>query len=1278
MRKFVPVIAIVMLLGLMLSGFTQNQAAAQPNASQPQQSASQAQQNVVQPQQNVKPGHLILDGAGAQPFVPKGPIDYRSQPLPGAPNPPATFTNYRAVTDDNSICNTTHTNCSQHEPYIAINPNNPLNIVAASKDWRPADGNQKHIWIYTTMDGGVTWANQGITYPVGSGVVNSSDVIIQWDASPAFSNTVYVNPLVYNATQLGNYVTKSTDGGLTWGTAVRVDSFSDDKNWMNIDKNPSSPYFDRLYVCWWDTSGNNDYCSYSADHDVTWSAPVLWGTINQGFVYPVIQPNGTLDVFYNNNTLDLVRSTDGGNTFGAPITAANITGVYGNRGSRAWRVNSMQAAAAGPEGNLYLTWLDDRNEATTGWDIYFTRSTNNGTTWSAPQKVNDDTQNRDQFEPAINVAPNGRVDIAWMDMRNDPANTLSDVYYSSSSDGGLTFSANQRVTDVNFNLNDGIPSDSNGCAGDYMGLSSTNNDVWVVWSDTRNSDGHGSHAQDAYTGHMHIDTGTPTPTVTGTPPTNTPTGTATNTPLATNTPSATPTPCGPDAIVNGGFETGTFAPWVISDTNNTPTVVMTQAHSGTHSALLGALAAPEPLGDSTIYQTVAVPAGGTMLSYWYYPTTADTIAFDWQDAYVENSSGTILATIMHIADNTQTWTNQTFDMTPYAGQTVRIVFLVHEDGFGDITSMYVDDVSLRQATSCGTVTGTPATSTPINTATSTPTPSSTPCFSAWYQDSTLPQAVAGEAAVTIGNYIYEAGGYDGSHAITAASRYNGSGNWQPIASLPIATTDAAAVTDGSKFYVIGGLVNGVATNNVQVYNPTTNSWSMGNPSPLAQGNAAATYINNIIYVFGGNVSGVASNTVQIYDTTTGGWTTGAAMPQGKAFESAIFTGDALVPVAGGIDNHGRPTNLVLGYDYSDNRWGRSGNSPDESVGQLPEIWWGAASATINNQLFMFGGVNAGNVVSNKAIYYEPADQTWHYTPGLNVATYKSGGAALNGHLYILGGSTSFGTLTPTNRVERYDAPACTPTPQPSNTATVQTTNTPLATSTPGGPTNTMVPATSTPAPPTVTPGGPTNTPVLPTVTPTDCPNPFTDVTGNLFYTAIHYLNCRGVVNGTDQTHYSPAGTSTRGQFAKVVVLGFGTPLFTPTTQDFVDVPPSYFAYLYIESGFHAGILSGFDPASCAAHGLGTPCYLPNQAITRGQLTKLVVNAGGYTLITPTGGQQDFTDVPTSNVFYVSIETAYHAGIINGYPNHTFLPNANIRRDEMAQIVYEGILHRPSR
>ncbi len=195
----------------------------------------------------------------------------------------------------------------------------------------------------------------------------------------------------------------------------------------------------------------------------------------------------------------------------------------------------------------------------------------------------------------------------------------------------------------------------------------------------------------------------------------------------------------------------------------------------------------------------------------------------------------------------------------------------------------------------------------------------------------------------------------------------------------------------------------------------------------------------------------------------------------------------------------------------------------------------------------------------------------------------------------------------------------------------------------------------------------------PTPTPqaTVCANPFSDINGNVFFVAINTLYCHGVINGTDSSHFSPAGTATRGQFAKVVVLGFGTPFYTPATPDFTDVPTSYFAYTFIESGFHAGILSGYDANTCHLHNLSAPCYLPNVPITRGQITKLVVNAAHYTLVTP--GGQTFSDVPPSNVFYLAIETAHAKGVINGYPNGTFQPNNNVRRDAMAQIVYKGTI-----
>ena len=193
-----------------------------------------------------------------------------------------------------------------------------------------------------------------------------------------------------------------------------------------------------------------------------------------------------------------------------------------------------------------------------------------------------------------------------------------------------------------------------------------------------------------------------------------------------------PTPCDSGIIQNGGFETGDFPPWVMLDQNAPPVVTTTQAHSGTYSGFVGD--APdgfcgspggEANGDSSFYQEFTVPAGTSTLSFWHWDCTTDSITFDWQDAYITDTSGTILQTIFHQCNDTETWLNAQVDMSSYAGQTVRVEFLVHEDGFGDLTGMYVDDVQLLVP--CETPTPSPSPSpTPTATATATPTPTSTP------------------------------------------------------------------------------------------------------------------------------------------------------------------------------------------------------------------------------------------------------------------------------------------------------------------------------------------------------------------------------------------------------------------------------------------------------------------------------------------------------------------------------------------------------------------------
>jgi Bacterial Ig-like domain len=176
--------------------------------------------------------------------------------------------------------------------------------------------------------------------------------------------------------------------------------------------------------------------------------------------------------------------------------------------------------------------------------------------------------------------------------------------------------------------------------------------------------------------------------------------------------------CNSSLVQNEGFETGSFSPWAIDGFSNTPVVTTDNPHSGTFSALAGRVSGSEPNGNSSFYQQIGPVPANAILSFWHWDYTTDTIAFDWQDAYITNTNGVILQTIFHQCQNGQTWLNTTVDMTPYAGQTVRVKFVVHQNGAGGLlTGMYVDDVVL--ATPCGAPSPTPR-------VTPTPRPRPTP------------------------------------------------------------------------------------------------------------------------------------------------------------------------------------------------------------------------------------------------------------------------------------------------------------------------------------------------------------------------------------------------------------------------------------------------------------------------------------------------------------------------------------------------------------------------
>ena len=165
----------------------------------------------------------------------------------------------------------------------------------------------------------------------------------------------------------------------------------------------------------------------------------------------------------------------------------------------------------------------------------FVRSTDGGLTFSAPHRINDDPINHNKWHwfGTLAVAPNGRIDSVWLDSRNAANNTDSQLFYSFSTDGGVTWAPNVAVS-APFTPFEGYPVQNK--IGDYITIVSDNTGGNVAYPATFNfNPSSGQHEQDVYFVRVSP-TGGPTPT-----PTATATATATATPTATATATATPT-----------------------------------------------------------------------------------------------------------------------------------------------------------------------------------------------------------------------------------------------------------------------------------------------------------------------------------------------------------------------------------------------------------------------------------------------------------------------------------------------------------------------------------------------------------------------------------------------------------------------------------------------------------------------------------------------------------------------------------------------------------------
>jgi hypothetical protein len=186
------------------------------------------------------------------------------------------------------------------------------------------------------------------------------------------------------------------------------------------------------------------------------------------------------------------KSTDHGRTW----TTSSMTPYDFKIGSF---LTVVWSPKGGPQGTLHAVSDGTENPNIAGYtDIYYYRSTDGGKTWTERKNVTDDDPKQvfGQVYPNIAVAPDGRVDIAFFDTRNDPGTRSNDVYYVSSADNGTTWGPNVRITDKSIDRKIGVFA-NNADVNAPPGLAATKAFTVVGWDDTRNGDAIGQ-AQDLY------------------------------------------------------------------------------------------------------------------------------------------------------------------------------------------------------------------------------------------------------------------------------------------------------------------------------------------------------------------------------------------------------------------------------------------------------------------------------------------------------------------------------------------------------------------------------------------------------------------------------------------------------------------------------------------------------------------------------------------------------------------------------------------------------------
>jgi len=298
-------------------------------------------------------------------------------------------------------------------------------VVAVFQSGRFFNGGANNIGFATSVDRGGTWthgffpATTVFATPPGR-YDRASDASVAFDAKhnvwiSSWLGLIAVNPANENSFFVDVLVSRSTDGGLTWGPPVAVAAPHNqffDKNWSVCDDTPSSPFYGNCYTEF-DNNSRNDLVlmSTSTDGGLTWGAPKPTGDPTDAFSIPagstgahgiggqpLVQNDGRVVVPYvgfddelNNQlgnptfTISSFVSVNGGSTWSASSLVSEADFRSPNGGIRA--TLPLPSAEVDGSGKVYVSWGDCRFEPQCAVDDLLLSTSTDGTTWSTAGRI---------------------------------------------------------------------------------------------------------------------------------------------------------------------------------------------------------------------------------------------------------------------------------------------------------------------------------------------------------------------------------------------------------------------------------------------------------------------------------------------------------------------------------------------------------------------------------------------------------------------------------------------------------------------------------------------------------------------------------------------------------------------------------------------------------------------------------------------------------------------------------------------------------------------------